>query len=219
MERLEAVVRLRQPMAACRLMASAPTDPKSRTRMRSKPSTQTFPTLIGGRPSSGQICHMLTRTEGMVANMSDPLESTSLQRAGAVLAEGWQRAWNSHDMQGAGELLAPDADFVNVGGRWLRGRSQFIDYHVRLHEMQMRNSTWSNLALTVRALSDEVAVAHLEWRIEGDRDPDGGRREPRQGLFTWVLAMERDVALIAAAHNTNVVAAPTGHRPTPPQGS
>src|SRR4051812_17707229 len=131
--------------------------------------------------------------------MLDAQESTSQQRAAAVLAERWQRAWNGHDMQSAGELLAPNADFVNVGGRWLRGRSQFIDYHIPLHEMQMRNSTWSNLALTVRTLSAQVALAHLEWRIEGDREPDGGRREPRQGVFTWVLTMEGDVALITAA--------------------
>jgi uncharacterized protein (TIGR02246 family) len=137
--------------------------------------------------------------------MPNARESSSAQRAAEVLADRWQRAWNEHDMQSAGELLAPDADFINVGGRWLRGRSQFIDYHVRLHEMQMRDSKWSNLALRVRALSDDVALAHLDWRIEGDRDPDGGKREPRQGVFTWVLVMEGDVALIAAAHNTNVV--------------
>ena len=152
--------------------------------------------------------------------MPDAHESTPARRAAAVLADRWQRAWNGHDMQSAGELLAPDADFVNVGGRWLRGRSQFIDYHVRLHEMQMRSSTWSNLALTVRALSAGVALAHLEWRIEGDRDPDGGRREPRQGVFTWVLAIEGDVALIAAAHNTNVVPGPNPRpSPAPAQGS
>src|SRR5450755_1172091 len=137
--------------------------------------------------------------------MSNDDKPTSPQRAASVLAERWQRAWNEHDMHSAAELLAPDADFVNVGGRWLRGREQFLEYHVRLHEMQMRDSTWSNLALTVRPLSAEVAVAHLEWRIEGDRDPDGRRREPRSGVFTWVLAMGGDVAVIAAAHNANVV--------------
>jgi len=147
-------------------------------------------------------------------------EAHPLERAAAVLAERWQRAWNEHDMQGAGELLAPDADFVNVGGRWLRGRSEFVDYHVRLHEMQMRNSTWSNLALTVRAISSDVAVAHLEWRIEGDRDPDGGKREPRQGVFTWVLCMQGDEALIAAAHNTNVLSgANLPPSPDPARGS
>ena len=115
-------------------------------------------------------------------------------------------------MRSAGELLAPDADFVNVGGRWLRGRAQFIDYHVRLHEMQMLNSTWTNLALTVRTLSADVALAHLEWRIEGDLDPDGARRQPRQGVFTWVLITDGAVALIAAAHNTNVI---TGSKASP----
>ncbi len=152
--------------------------------------------------------------------MTDAHDSTSARRAAEVLANRWQRAWNAHDMQSAGELLAPDADFVNVGGRWLRGRNEFVDYHVRLHAMQMRNSTWSNLALTVRQLSADVVLAHLEWRIEGDRDSDGATREPRQGLFTWVLAMQGDVALIAAAHNTNVVAAPNARSsPATAEGS
>ena len=150
-------------------------------------------------------------------NMTDAHESTSPQRAAEVLAQRWQHAWNAHDMQSAGELLAPDADFVNVGGRWLRGRSEFVDYHVRLHEMQMRNSTWSNLALTVRELSADVALAHLEWRIEGDRDPDGRSREPRRGVFTWVLAMDGNAGLIAAAHNTNRTPATTPTNPAPAQ--
>jgi uncharacterized protein (TIGR02246 family) len=156
----------------------------------------------------------------LVVSMPDADESISPQRAAAGLAERWQQAWNQHDMQSAGGLLAPDADFVNVGGRWLRGRSQFIDYQVRLHEMQMRSSTWSNLGVTARALSSTVALAHVEWRIEGDRDPDGGRREPREGVFTWVLAMEGDVALITAAHNTNVVPGPNPRQSAAPaQGS
>ena len=163
---------------------------------------------------------LVTEPSNLGVKMTDADESTSPQRAAAVLADRWQRAWNGHDMHSAGELLASDADFVNVGGRWLRGRNEFVDYHVRLHEMQMRNSTWSNLALTVRQLSADVALAHLEWRIEGDRDADGGSREPRQGLFTWVLAMEGDRALIAAAHNTNVVSATNpGPSPPPARGS
>ena len=155
---------------------------------------------------------LVTEPSNLGVKMTDADESTSPQRAAAVLADRWQRAWNGHDMQSAGELLARDADFVNVGGRWLRGRSEFVDYHVRLHEMQMRNSTWSNLALTVRQLSADVALAHLEWQIEGDRDPDGRRREPRRGVFTWVLATDGHGAVIAAAHNTNHMPAPT---PTP----
>ena len=63
----------------------------------------------------------------------------------------------------------------------------------------------SNLAFTVRALSEQFALAHLEWRIEGDRDPDGRARAPRRGLFIWVLTIDGAMALIAAAHNTNLL--------------
>jgi conserved hypothetical protein len=166
-------------------------------------------------PPDLPICS--SRNPALGVNMTDAHETTRSQRAAEVLADCWQRAWNAHDMQSAGELLAPDADFVNVGGRWLRGRSEFVDYHVRLHEMQMRNSTWSNLALTVRELSADVALAHLEWRIEGDRDPDGLKREPRRGVFTWVLAMEGNAGLIAAAHNTNRMPATPTPNPAPAQ--
>ncbi len=139
--------------------------------------------------------------------MSNSDRSTSQHEAAAALAERWQSAWNRHRIENAAALLAPDADFVNVAGKWLRGRSQFLEHHVRLHQMQMRESRWTNLALTLRTLSEQWALAHLEWRIEGDCDPDGRARAPRRGLFTWVLAIDGPTAVITAAHNTNVLPA------------
>ena len=139
--------------------------------------------------------------------MSNNDGSTPQHEAAAALAERWQSAWNRHRMESAATLLAPDADFVNVAGHWMRGRSQFLEHHVRLHQMQMRESRWTNLALTLRALSEQLALAHLEWRIEGDRDPDGRARAPRRGLFTWVIAFDGAKAVITAAHNTNVLPA------------
>lgn len=152
--------------------------------------------------------------------MSNSDGSAPQHEAAAALAERWQSAWNQHHMERAAALLAPDADFVNVSGHWLRGRSQFLEHHVCLHRTQMRDSQWTNLALTVRALSEQLALAHLEWRIEGDRDPDGRARAPRRGLFTWVLAFDGATALITAAHNTNVLPAPktSSSTPTPAEG-
>ncbi|UUZ72691.1 SgcJ/EcaC family oxidoreductase [Polaromonas sp. P1(28)-8] len=139
--------------------------------------------------------------------MSNSDGFTTQQQAAAVLAERWQRAWNRHRMESAADLLAPEADFVNVVGHWMRGRSQFLEHHVRLHQMQMRDSRWTNLSLTLRTHSEKLALAHLEWRIEGDRDPDGQTRAPRRGLFTWVIAFDGATAVITAAHNTNVLPA------------
>ena len=38
------------------------------------------------------------------------------------VVEGFATAWNHHDMDAFGKLFAPDAEFVNVAGSFLKGR-------------------------------------------------------------------------------------------------
>jgi len=132
--------------------------------------------------------------------------------AGLNLPTTWQDAWNRHDAEGLAALVAPDVEFVTVAGLWLRGWQEFLAHHRRLHETQMRLSTWTTAASTVRLLGKGHALAHVEWRIEGDFDTDGGHRSPRRGIFTWVLQL-RDAPLILAGHNTNL-ASNLAHRLT-----
>ena len=120
------------------------------------------------------------------------------------LVSAWAVAWNRHDIHAASALVAPHVDFVNVRGRWLKGRKEFIDYHRQLHSTQMCDSTWTNLKHEVRFVHDDLAIVHLQWTIEGDYDLDGTPRYPRKGLFTWVLSRKHERWLIAAAHNTNL---------------
>jgi uncharacterized protein (TIGR02246 family) len=117
-------------------------------------------------------------------------------------------------MEAAAALVTPDVDFINVFGRWLKGRDEFAEHHRRLHCVQMRNSTWINRNHEIRFIHGDLAIVHLEWTIEGDRDPDGTPRGRRKGLFTWVLSGEDDGWLIMAAHNTNLHPG-VGHRLTP----
>jgi uncharacterized protein (TIGR02246 family) len=121
-------------------------------------------------------------------------------------------------MEAAAALVTPDVDFINVFGRWLKGRPEFVEHHRRLHCVQMRNSTWINLNHEIRFIHGDLAIVHLEWTIEGDQDPDGTPRGRRKGLFTWVLSREDDGWLIMAAHNTNLHPG-VGHRLTPVIGS
>jgi uncharacterized protein (TIGR02246 family) len=120
------------------------------------------------------------------------------------LVSAWADAWNRHDMQAASALVALDVDFVNVLGRWLKGRGEFLTYHQQLHATQMRNSIWTNLNHEVRFLRDDLAIAHVEWAIEDDYDPNGNLRHPRTGLFTWVLSHDGELWRIVAAQNTNL---------------
>ena len=127
------------------------------------------------------------------------------------LVSAWASAWNRHDMEAAALLVMPDVDFVNVLGRWLKGRDEFVDHHRWLHRMQMRNSTWTNLDHETHLIRDDLAIVHLEWTIEGDHDPDGTPRSQRHGLFTWVLSRTQECWRIVAAHNTNLQPG-VGHR-------
>jgi len=90
-----------------------------------------------------------------------------------------------------------------VAGLWLRGRQEFLAHHRLMHVTQMRESLWTNIGATRRMLGGGHALQHLQWRIEGDFDPDGSPRPPRHGIFTWVLQL-RPSPLILAGHNTNL---------------
>ncbi|HEY0461799.1 MAG TPA: SgcJ/EcaC family oxidoreductase [Pyrinomonadaceae bacterium] len=120
------------------------------------------------------------------------------------IALKWQEAWNLHDMKVLAALVAEDVDFITVGGGWQKNRKEFAEYHAQRHEMQFKESVWTTKKTTVEFIKSDVAVAHVEWGIAGDRDPDGTPRQPRQGIFTWVLEKRKGAWLIIASQNTNI---------------
>src|SRR3989440_11729519 len=99
------------------------------------------------------------------------------------LVSAWADAWNHHDAEAAAELVMPEVDFVNVLGRWFKGKDEFLEHHRQLHAGQMRNSLWRNLSHEARFVSENMVVVHLEWTIEGDENADGTPRRRRQGIF------------------------------------
>ena len=120
------------------------------------------------------------------------------------LVSAWTSTWNAHDMKAAAGLVDADVDFVTVAGRWLRGREEFLGHHEAIHRLHMRESTWTTHAYEARRLRDDLAIVHLEWAIDGERDPVGPQRAARNGTFTWVVAQSSDGWRIVAAHNTNL---------------
>lgn len=124
-------------------------------------------------------------------------------------------AWNHHDMDAFGKLFAPDAEFVNVAGdRWV-GRKEIQLRHAYSHGTIpqssvtdddpayygiFKNSTITLVHIDVRFLRQDVAVAHVDWELHEDtRTPN-----PRTGLFTFVLARQKEGWLIADAQNTEI---------------
>ena len=126
------------------------------------------------------------------------------QEAIKSIATRWQDAWNQHDMTVLAALVATDVDFVNVAGIWTKTKKEFQQFHAERHQMQFKESVWTTKNTTVKFIKPDVALAHVEWAIKGDKDPDGTPRPPRQGIFTWVLEKQKGKWLIIAAQNTNL---------------
>ena len=120
------------------------------------------------------------------------------------IALKWQDLWNRHEIKALAALVAEDVDFITVGGVWQKNQKEFEEYHAKGHAMQFKESVWTTKNTTVKFVKSDVAVAHVEWAIKGDKDPDGTPRQPRQGIFTWVLEKHKGNWLIIAAQNTNI---------------
>lgn len=127
-----------------------------------------------------------------------------------AVATDWEHAWNRHDMKAMAALFTEDADFVNVGARHWKGRNEIEAQHAARLD-QFRESRWTTKGVTVQFLTQDVALVHVVWSLTGDKDPDGTARQPREGVFTWVVVKERAGWLIRAAQNTN-----RGNLPSPP---
>jgi uncharacterized protein (TIGR02246 family) len=96
----------------------------------------------------------------------------------------WQDGWNRHDISALADLFTEDADFVTVIGKWCKGKKEFYDYHVRLHQVMFKDSIWKTTNTQIRFLQPDVAIVHVNWGITGDRDADGTLRgKPRDGIL------------------------------------
>jgi uncharacterized protein (TIGR02246 family) len=96
-----------------------------------------------------------------------------------------------------------------VIGKWCKGRREFYDYHVRLHQVMFKDSTWKTTETQVRFLSPDVAIVHVNWTITGDRNADGTPRpDSRDGIFTQVMVKQGGQWRITASQSTNIQPVP-----------
>jgi uncharacterized protein (TIGR02246 family) len=138
------------------------------------------------------------------------------QDAARKAVNDFAETWNRHDMAAFGILFMMDADFVNVGGRWWKGRDDIQRNHAFMHATiaqdasgvdvparaygLFKTSTYRFDRIDVRFLGNDLAVAHGAWTMTGDARTS----EPRHGMMTFVLKLDGGRWLIAAAQNTEI---------------
>ncbi|MDM0113732.1 SgcJ/EcaC family oxidoreductase [Variovorax sp. J22R133] len=123
------------------------------------------------------------------------------------LVRQWELAWNAGDMSAAARLFFEDADFVNVRGSHWHGRAQIEAEHVQRHLRQLKGSVFAPMEVGVQHISGDAALAHVRWHLHNDHELDGTPRQPRQGVFSWLVLREAPGRwCIRSAHNTNITA-------------
>jgi uncharacterized protein (TIGR02246 family) len=118
-------------------------------------------------------------------------------------------SWNRHDMTLFGAQFADDADFVNVLGMHWHGRPLIEEQHAAVHRTIFRNSMLKILEHSVRPLTPDVVLAHIQWEMTGHESPPGVPFEKvRHGVMTGVFVEREERWVIGAMQNTEVVPVP-----------
>lgn len=144
----------------------------------------------------------------LVLSCAAHAQSRSDEAAVRNIPQQFAAAWNKHSGHELAKLMSEDVDFVNVGGDWLHGRTDFELYHSRLLSGRFKESTFVPLETVVRFLRPDLAVIHLSWKIQGDKNEDLTPRKPRFGLDTFIVEKKDAGWMIIEAQNTNQMPGP-----------
>ena len=151
-------------------------------------------------------CSFLVQVTASVAQSSDEQSIKAIEQI-------WDDGWNRHDAKMMASVLADDADFVTVGGRKFKGRAAFQAYMEQTQKAQFAASTRRTIETNVRFVTPEIGIVHARASISGDKNQDGSTRQPREVQMTRIVIKRDGRWLVAAAHNTNVVAQGVGVAP------
>ena len=122
---------------------------------------------------------------------------------------GFQTAWNAHDMEGLGSLFHKDATFVNRFGHYVRGVEEIVALHAPIHATIYRDSTLENELIDVVSIAERAAVVHFWSRLTvGSAHPAGPHAVDT--LIFAVLTHEDGVWRIKALENVTLTNPRTG---------
>ncbi|MCV6586056.1 MAG: SgcJ/EcaC family oxidoreductase [Marinibacterium sp.] len=115
------------------------------------------------------------------------------------------KAWNARDAQALASLFVEDADFVNVVGLWWDNRDDIERAHHYGLTTFFRQTEIAARRVKVRQVSDDLAIIHTRWKLEGQLDSEGRRLDTRFAIMVFVAQRRQNGWAVLAAQNTDIV--------------
>ena len=113
--------------------------------------------------------------------------------------------FNRHEMRPPESPgFTPDADFVNVQGRWMKGVDEIRRGHKEEGATRLKDAQIKLVELDIRFIRPDIAVVHQLHVMSGKRHPDGTPLPPHQQISTRVLVKEQGHWITTAFQNTDV---------------
>lgn len=97
--------------------------------------------------------------------------------------------------------FTPDADFINVQGRWMKGVDEIRRGHKEEGATRLKDAHITLVELDIRFIRPDVAVVHQLHVLSGKRDPDGTSLPPQRQLSTRILLKEQGDWVTTAVQN------------------
>lgn len=136
--------------------------------------------------------------------LSSPAIPTPVQESVVQTVNTLEKAWNSHDMDLYGTVLADDIQWVNVVGMWWVGKEAVLRAHRAFHGSIFKNVSFFNEELSLRLIAPNVVNAVLTTQMGAYVTPDQKQVPASKNRLTLTLVPKGDRWVIAAAQNTVV---------------
>jgi len=123
-------------------------------------------------------------------------------------------AWNRHDARAWVAPFSDDAEFVNILGTTLQGRTEIERRHAEIFSGIFAHSRVQVKTRRVRPLGTTAALAETEYELRGyDRLPPGIHATDADGtlrtLLKYVWALDHGQWKVVAAQNTAILPPPS----------
>jgi uncharacterized protein (TIGR02246 family) len=131
-------------------------------------------------------------------------QSPSYEEEARAVLDGYQDAWNRHDMKSLAELFEDDAHWVNIVGMHWPGREAIVRAHDAYHWTFFRTTRIRMADVQIRPIAPGVVVAVILLKVDAFTPPDGVTRPATDNCLSVILTQDGARWRIAHAHNTVV---------------